>query len=279
MSRSSLSAFLLLILILVSQVGHAQTVNVTDGTNSLTWTVDQTGANASQTLAGASPSVDNDILFEEGWFLNVGGQVVRLADTNPANITVTGNNTSTVNISYSSVQVASSLFDVDLTYQVSSTPTGLIDIALEAELNFLQGNAATVGSVINYFDYDIDGSTSQTAVFAGSPDPTISQINPATGSGYSRLGIGADAFDIESFSLLRTSLESANLLDSSPNLGVIDVTGALQWDFNLDPGDSFALSGGGSGVISEGVVVPEPSVLGTMVLLIGAMSLRRSRRG
>jgi len=280
MAKIFSSVLAVLILSAFFQNANAQTVTVTDGINSLVWDVDQTGSNASQTLAGAVPGVDTDILFEEGWFLIVGGQVARLADTNPADISVSGNNTSSVDISYSNVQVAAAVFDIDLSYQVSTSPTGLINIALEADLDFLEGNTGpTTGSVINYFDYDIDGFSGQNAVFTGAPNPTISQLNPATDNGYARTGIDADAFDINSFATLRTSLEGGNLLDSTPNLGTIDVTGALQWNFALAPGDSFVVSGGGVGTVDgEFEAIPEPSMLGTMCFLSGMMYLRRSRR-
>jgi len=67
-------------------------------------------------------------------------------------------------------------------------------------------------------------------------------------------------------------------LDSTPALGLIDVTSAFQWDlwdFTLFPGEtSFSISAGGFGAVG----VPEPSRLAMFSFLGVVMTLKRSRK-
>ena len=269
-------AYLLLVTVFTIAIfvpsGLAQTLSITDGTNSFSLPAGPGGI-ASQTLPGSNIG---DILFEEIWFLNVGGLATRLDSTPAANITVTGSNTSVATISYSGVATATAaVFDVDLTYQIGSPTTGDLEIDLELSLP-ASATSSVSGSLVNYFDYDLNGAGGQTAVFTNTPFPTITQTNTLTGETYSRTGIGASAFDIASFSGLENDLTTGLLLDSTPDLGVIDVTAAFQWDFTLAPGESFSIEAGGLSAV--GVAVPEPSTLALMSFLGVVVSLRRSRK-
>jgi hypothetical protein len=255
--------------------GLAQTVNVTDGFNSFSWVADQTGGD-SQTLAGTS-----NILFEEGWFLIVGGQSTRLENTPAGNISISGNNTPSATVSYSGITTATgAVFDVDLNYQVGSSPSGVIDLDIDLELTLqsappvIGSPSPVVGSLINYFDYDINGASDQTGTFTNTPVPTITQLDPESGDTFSRTGVGANAYDIDSFSTLIDNLDAGVLLDSTPDLGLIDVTSAFQWDFTFFPGEtSFSVSAGGFGAVG----VPEPSTLAMFSFLGLVASLKRSR--
>lgn len=253
--------------------GFAQTLSITDGTNSFSVPAGPGGL-ASQTLPGPNTG---DILFDEIWFLNVGGLATRLDNTPAANIAVSGNNTSSGTISYSSVpnSATAALLDIELTYQIGSPTSGDLEIDLELSLP-ASATSSVTGSLVNYFDYDLNGAGSQTAVFTNTPFPTITQTNTLTGETYSRAGIGASAFDIASFNGLENDLITGLLLDSTPDLGVIDVTAAFQWDFTLAPGESFSIEAGGFSAV--GVAVPEPSTLAMMSFLGVVVSLRRSRK-
>lgn len=86
---------------------------------------------------------------------------------------------------------------------------------------------------------------------------------------------GASADDVASFPTLRDNLDAGVLLDSTPALGLIDVTSAFQWDFTLFPGEtSFSISAGGFGAVG----VPEPSRLAMFSFLGVVMTLKRSRK-
>lgn len=280
MKRLNLFVFAFFCVAMFAPLGLAQqTVNVTDGLNSFVWTVDET-ANVTQTFSAANSGIffPTDILFEEGWFLIINGQATRLAETDSGSIITSGSGTPSATISYSNVQAAGELFDIDLNYQVGTAPTGVIDLDIGVELS-LQGNSAlpVSGSLVNYFDYDINGSQAQKAVFRDTPVATIRQWNPVTGEGFSRVGVGASAFDIASYNTLLSGIEAGTLLDSTPDLGTIDVTAAFQWDFTIGVG---AGTGGPISFTAGGfaeVGVPEPSAL-SMVSLLGVMiSLKRSR--
>ena len=269
MKRAYLFLFTVFTVAVLVPSGLAQTLTITDGTNSYSLPAGDQGGIANQTLAGSS------ILFEEIWYLNVGGQATRLQNTPASNVAISGNNTSSATISYSNVPTpaTAALLDIDLTYQIGSPTTG--DLEIDLELSLPAGAAGPVtGSLINYFDYDLDGPGNQTAVFSNTPFPTITQTNVLTGETYSRTGIGASAFDIASFNGLVNDLDTGLLLDSNPDLGVIDVTAAFQWDFTLAPGESFSIEAGGFSAVG----VPEPSTLAMIGFLGVVISLKRSRK-
>jgi hypothetical protein len=135
---------------------------------------------------------------------------------------------------------------------------------VNASIRLINDRNRTIdGSVIFYFDYDLnETSGAQYAQYDSAQQ--IVTISDGSGASARVGGIGASAFQIDSYSSLRTSIEDGIALDNSGvPFGPGDATGAFQWDFSLSSGET--------SLVKSAQVIPESSqtglVLAALVLL------------
>ncbi|MEM7789831.1 MAG: PEP-CTERM sorting domain-containing protein [Verrucomicrobiota bacterium] len=157
--------------------------------------------------------------------------------------------------------------EIDISFALPSTSAPDVNVSIEVSND--QTNDVD-GSVIFYFDYDLNGGfTSHDATIAGD---TITVTEPG-GVIANITGTDADAYQIAAFSGLRTSIALGNQLNNTGNnFTNADFTGAFQWNFSLSTGQQV--------VFDSTTVIPEPSHYGLLVSVVLLFSIvrRKERR-
>lgn len=211
---------------------HAVALSLTAGDVTLNYD-DQDTDNSSLTVGGAG-SLDN--LYEYGfYFVRGDGTVIKLE-----NGTQIDSNT----IGY---EPQTNVF-VEVSFELpsSTAPDVNVNITMQNDT----GGTINRG-VIFYFDYDLANTIQDhTATYDSMTElMTISEVNSGVTAQVD--GVGAAAFQIDSYSDLRTSIENDIALDNTGSgFGPGDFTGAFQWDFSLVDG---AID-----TVESLTVIPEP---------------------
>jgi hypothetical protein len=135
------------------------------------------------------------------------------------------------------------------------------------------GSSNASFSMFFYQDFDIGGTA---ATDSGSLlSPNYMQIVEGANTA-DWVGFAANAYRAGAFSGTRLGLQDAvldNFADEGLPFGPGDFTGAYQWDFALDPGQSITLT---SAFTLNGAAIPEPATFGVLGLAaLGGLSRRR----
>lgn len=231
-------------------------------------------------LAGDTFRYDDsgDTLYQEAWYLSLGGQATRLTGGSLSNQT-----SNSVTITYSSFGGAfSAVESVAVNYTLTDTGSSGI---LNASLDVAAGSSGATFSLVNYFDYDLGNYTNDSAVFdEATGRMTISDGDSNPGPNVIRQGVFFDSWEIAPYAGLQSRIASGQSLSGTGSpFGPADFTGAMQWDFDLAADETDSVNVGGGGAIGEpgeglGSGVPEPSTAIPTGLLLGAAFMRRRRR-
>lgn len=135
------------------------------------------------------------------------------------------------------------------------------------------GGSAATFSLFYYMDFDVGAATTNSASLVG---PNTMSISGGSGNVVEWAGVGADAYQVTTYSTLRGLLANA-FVDDLNNTGLpfnsADFTGAFQWNITLDPGASITLY---SGFTLNGPALPAPGA-GLLLGGAGLLALRRRR--
>ncbi len=157
-------------------------------------------------------------------------------------------------------------------FNPSGTPGTDVQVLASNTITNTGGSAATF-SLFYYMDFDVGASTSNSASMVG---PNTMSISGASGNVVEWAGVGADAYQVQTYSTLRTSLSDTsvtNLNNTGLPFGPGDFTGAFQWDLTLDAGASITLY---SGFTLNGPALPAPGA-GALLGAAGLFAMRRRR--
>ncbi len=230
------------------------------------------GGNANRTGTGggfaANFTVDGsatDHLFQNWWWYRVGNGTREHAFSNFVSQSGVGNNHT---LNYAEVDGVSA----SINYAIQDQGIGAIVTQRVVLTNTSTAGPQTI-NLFNYADFDVGGTAgSDSAVFNG---VNRMRITDAGGAFAEFEGVGASAYQVTTFATLRTLLSNGvvdNLNNTGMPFGPGDWTGAFQWSFNLNPGESVTVIER----LSVNTAVPTPGAA-ALLALGGAFGLRRRR--
>jgi len=267
------------------QAAFAQ-INISDGTSTYT----------KSTTDGAVTFVDSvsgNVMSEERWlvryadlgglgnpiettFLEVGGTGVVLDGVTNAG------DTGTMNWSVNSPGFGDALFDIDISYVVSTASNGRAELSYSVDVIPQNAIANGVIQVFNYFDYDVEGFGGDSAdIVTNGTETRIDILDSGSGTTAFRSGENVTGWEIRAWGAGATNIDDSvvgsntyNLANNTAPFAPGDFTGAFQWDFNLGNVGSAPGSLSGASAVSA---VPEPASA-SLLLLAGIGMLYRRRR-
>lgn len=252
-------------------------LTVSDGAASFLWDTDATDGTAGGSNF-VEPFGSTDMQYTERWFLRFDG--INYAIAGPTTQVGGGNSAS---VTFNGIAGGSGLpgafegFDVTINYTITDTGSQA-HMHTTTTVTNLSAIAQDI-SLINYFDYDIQGFSGDEAVATSNGDVTITVRDPVAVGQIRRVGIGADSFGIGNYNgLLNGLIAGDTLTDVGSPFGPGDFTGAMQWDLNVAGGGSVSVNGS---VLGTTAFVPEPSMVGALAAMtagLGFVGLRRRRR-
>lgn len=207
-----------------------------------------------------------DHLFQNWWWYRVGNGTREHAFSNFVSQSSGGANNHTLN--YAEVDGVSA----SINYVIQDPGVGAIVTQRVVLTNTSTAGPQTV-NLFNYADFDVGGTAgSDSAVMTGA---NLMRITDVGGSFAEFEGVGASAFQVTGFATLRTLLSNAvvdNLNNTGLPFGPGDWTGAFQWSFTLNPGESVTVIER----LSVNTAVPTPGAA-ALLGLGGLAGLRRRR--
>lgn len=242
---------------------EATTLTISDGLGSFRYN-DSSFADDSFSYNGSG-----DLLYQEAWYLNVGGVATILTAGTLSNVS-----TNSATITYSPTGQFSSVSRVAITYTLTdSGSAGLLSAAVAVTAS----NSGANFSLINYFDYDLGSPGNDSATFdVATGRMMISDGDSNPRPNVIRQGALFDSWEIGPFAQLQTRIGNGQLLSGSGSpFGPADFTGAMQWNFSLSSNQTVLVNVGGGGSIGE--PIPEISHVAPLGFLLAAGLLRRRR--
>lgn len=267
--RATLAGFALL---LTAGPAWAAFIEITDGYSTFRFdtTEPPPAGNNTQLFTGGDPG--NDVLFAHFNHLRVGGTTFALANGTVAN--AAGNSAT---VTYSSV---GGVFDVSTTYVVSSLGGGPVLDVLTTVRNVAGGSLS--GRLFDYFDPDLLGFDTDTAVASLNPFPAIQLSNSVSGRTATLSSPTAGAYQLSPYSALIDGIHNGSIpsLDNTGSpFAPGDITAAFGTDFTLAAGGSRSFSSNfTAAAVPNPAAVPEPSSLALLGILGGVAALRLRRR-
>jgi MYXO-CTERM domain-containing protein len=260
--RQVLTAVLVLGL---ASVAWAQTGSISDGGATFEWT----GSTSTEGLANFNAG-GGDNVYQNWWWFRVAGDTAETAfpwagTTGPDSESYVGD---TATLGW---EASLTGWTARLQVVVDEVTPGSAATATETMLIQNTGDEPLTLSVFNYLDADIISSSNDSAELLA---PGLIEISDS-GEYMQFYGVGADAYQVTSYSTLRTALRDdavTDLDDSGLPFGPGDFTGAFQWDLVIEPGAQATIV---EGLSINTDAVPEPAMLS--LLALGGLALVRRR--
>lgn len=165
-------------------------------------------------------------------------------------------------------------FTARLEYTVTEPTTGVSLVTATARVRN-EGNSVLDLSFFQYVDFDVAATTSNIGTMNSANPAFMATITDSANSNYVQWrGIDAVAYQVDTFSNVRGLLTNAGV-DDLNNTGLPfsgDFTGALQWNFLLNPGEQILLQ-----TSFEAGPVPEPATMFVFASAGAALIARRRR--
>lgn len=248
--------------IATSSIGTADLTNITDGTNTFQWDPDD-----GTTLLAASFDTNYSFAFTPmlryrrppGGF--GGGLITTVpfadltsgADGVDSNSVINAGDTGSQHIDIQFTQVlppsTTDLFDVDLSFTISSTPAGDTTLNYTMTVTNVSGVDRPDVELFSYFDWDLINNQNSGEDFTiGSFTGFIQRVNPAAGDPVTMNAFhGTDDFqnwEVADWDSIETKLlANGNLTNSGTPYAVADMTGAFGWDLGtMAAGESFTVN-------------------------------------
>ncbi|MGD9420294.1 MAG: hypothetical protein Q7R22_015260 [Verrucomicrobiota bacterium JB025] len=245
----------------------------TDSTSGYLW--NRTDANDVFSYGGIG-----DTLYQESWHLISSGD-----SSQPSGGSVTVSESGSSATMMYTRGLAGGLESLAITYGIEDTGSSAL---LSVSISATAGDSGASVSLVNYFDYDLDGFGDDVATYDAASGIMIIQ----DGGGdvtevVSRKGVLVDGWEMASYSGLLTQIKSGGALSGAASTyGPGDFTGAMQWDIELDPNEVKEFNtGGGAAIGSEtalggAAMVPEALPLAPLtVLLCAGLFVRKVEHG
>ncbi len=260
--RRVLTAVLVLAL---APVAWAQSGTITDGGASFEWF----GSSSTEGYADFDAGGGGNI-YQNWWWFRVAGDTAETAfpwagTTGPDSESYVGD---TATLGW---EASLTGWTARLRVVVDEVVAGSAATVVEEMLIQNTGDEPLTIAVFNYLDADVLGSANDSAELL---EPGRMQISD--GDEYVQfLGVGADAYQVTSYSDLRTALrdsEVTDLDDTGLPFGPGDFTGAFQWNLVIEPQAQITIV---EGLSINTDAVPEPAALS--LLALGGLVLIRRR--
>lgn len=269
--------------------GHADLLSITDGTNQFQWDPDD-GTNlitASFDTDGYSFAFTPMLRYRRP--PGQGGGVITTVpfadnhagfDDVDSNSVVNNGDTGSqhIDIGYNELVNFTDLFDVDLSFTISSTPAGDTTLHYTITLTNVSGADRHDVQLFSYYDWDLinnqnSGEDFQIDEFTG----FLQRVSPANGDPVTMNAFhGTDNFqdwEVADWDTIEAKLLAhGNLSNSGTPYAVADMTGAFGWNLGtMEAGETFTVNLFITTFIVE-PVVPEASKLLDGMLVAGQLS-------
>ncbi len=260
-------------LLAVSASAFSDPIMISQGGASFGWTDDAalsgaavrtgTGGGAGNVFQNTGP----DHSFQHWWWYRANGVNAReFALSNMSSAPIVGSNFMELN--YREVEG----FTARLEYTVTEPSAGISLVTATARVRN-EGNSALDLSFFQYVDFDVAATTGNIGIINSANPAFMATITDNANTNYVQWrGIDADDYQVGAFSSVRTLFTDADVDDLNstglPFSG--DFTGAIQWNFMLNPGEQILLQ-----TSFEAGPVPEPA---TMLVLASASAAFIARR-
>lgn len=239
--------------------------------------------NTSPTTTGGGPTMDlwkpntttPDHLFNDWWWYRTDVDTREFAIANATSRTPVGTNS--VIYGYTLSGGLSGTLTYTLTGQPGGVPNAVrVDQMWVITNNNAPGTPPVRLNMFHYLDFDLTGSTSNTATLTTANERMRILGPAATGKGADWWGVGANAYQVTAFATVRGLLTNTvvnDLNNTGLPFGPGDWTGAYQWIRTLDPGASVTIL---SSYALNHDAIPSPGALA--LLGLGGLAAWRRRR-
>ncbi len=265
---------------------HAQNTGIILTDNGATYRIGGSTAgtlNTSATTTGGGPTMDllkpntttPDHLFNDWWWYRTDNDTREFAIANATSRTPSGTNSVTYGYTLSGGLTGT------LTYTLTGQPGGVTNAVRMDQLwvitnNNPPGTPPVRLNMFHYVDFDLTGSTSNTATLTTANERMRILGPAATGKGADWWGVGANNYQVTGFLTLRGLLTNTvvnDLNNTGLPFGPGDWTGAYQWIRTLNAGDTITIL---SSYALNHDAIPTPGTL-ALLGLGGLIGLRRRR--